>query len=786
MRPTRLFVAKSLLLLLTILSFTVPVWAQDDQPDEYDVKDRVVRISLIAGDVNLKRKGNTDWEPVRLNYPLVEGDTVATDPNGRVELQIDSRNFVRLGPSSVLRVATLRDEGIALSLVEGSAIVRLAKFDAEHEYFEIDAPRTTLAAEKIGLYRIDVAREGKVRLTVRDGGSARIYSDTSGFTLRDGRTAELINEGERAGDWDLLAAAEYDALDNWISDREKYRAERARYDVQYYDPSVWGAEDLDSYGDWSFTSDYGWIWRPRNASLSSYSDWAPYRYGHWVWCAPYGWTWVGDEAWGWAPYHYGRWVYYNGYWAWCPRSQFQRNRSWWRPALVAFFQFDFSFGDSYGNTYCWYPLSYYDRDPCARNYRHGDHRSWAGNYPGRDPRRNWHGVSTMPRRDWGDPNHRPRAADPTTGRRVRESDPSRIPRGEDEPRTARKAGQIRVPRVDFPDRPTGAAQRTPGVALDDELRRSRIFHGRDPRGNDSAGGNPATGRGDQLPNGAVSRPNRPGREPGDRRGDRNADRNQNNTEPTPQPQGGAIPVGSSNERQSPGELPVIPTVRPALPTTSEPLVQPRQPDPDARSKGRRERIENNTPAEPRNGPRTEPRQPPVEREQPKTEQPRSEPNSDLPRAEPKNEQPRPEPRMEPKNEQPRTEPRMEPKPERQPEARPEPRMSPKLDRPADAPVERRSEPRPETRSEQRAEPRSEPRSEPRYEQRSEPRSEPRSESPRSEPSRSESPRSETPRSESPRSEPSRSESPRSEPSRSEPSRSSESPRSESPKKPEQP
>ena len=35
--------------------------------------------------------------------------------------------------------------------------VRLAKFDRDHEYFEVDAPKTTLAAEKNGLYRIDVS-----------------------------------------------------------------------------------------------------------------------------------------------------------------------------------------------------------------------------------------------------------------------------------------------------------------------------------------------------------------------------------------------------------------------------------------------------------------------------------------------------------------------------------------------------------------------------------------------------------------------------------------------------
>src|ERR1051326_2447199 len=161
-----------LLFLLTFFSITVTARPTDD----YDVKDRVVRLSLITGEVNLKRKGSQDSERARLNYPLVEGDTVATGKDGRAEIQIDARNFVRLAAETVVRIETLRDEGVALSVFEGTAFVRLVKFDRDHEYFEVDAPRTTLAAEKPGLYRIDVPRDGRVRLTVRDGGSARIYS----------------------------------------------------------------------------------------------------------------------------------------------------------------------------------------------------------------------------------------------------------------------------------------------------------------------------------------------------------------------------------------------------------------------------------------------------------------------------------------------------------------------------------------------------------------------------------------------------------------------------------
>ena len=84
------------LFLLTFLSLTIPVRADDDdEPDDYDVKARVARISLIGGEVNLKRNGNKDWEPARVNYPLVEGDTIATGKGSHLEIQIDSRNFVR-------------------------------------------------------------------------------------------------------------------------------------------------------------------------------------------------------------------------------------------------------------------------------------------------------------------------------------------------------------------------------------------------------------------------------------------------------------------------------------------------------------------------------------------------------------------------------------------------------------------------------------------------------------------------------------------------------------------
>jgi len=202
--PTALLFLLSILLLLTSAARAADDTFNDD--DEYEEHARVLRVSLLKGEVSLKRAGNDEWEEVRLNMPLVEGDVLATGRDSRFEIQADARNFIRVGPDSVLRVVTLRDEGIAISVVEGTATVRLAKFDrSKNGYFEIDAPKTTMAAEKEGLYRIDVIIGESEILTVRDGGAAVARICRSGILLADDayihpRPKGRDQRGERIGE----------------------------------------------------------------------------------------------------------------------------------------------------------------------------------------------------------------------------------------------------------------------------------------------------------------------------------------------------------------------------------------------------------------------------------------------------------------------------------------------------------------------------------------------------------------------------------------------------------
>ena len=351
-------------------NYTLP----DGEEDTPDITARVARVSYIDGDAQIRRLDSQDWEKLTLNLPIVEGDEITTSLGTRVEIQFNSKTHLRLTENSYLRVIKLKDEGIAVSLPEGSLSLRLVDFDKERSYFEIDAPNTTIAAQRSGMYRLDAGKQGDdaIRVSVLDQGEARVYSDTSGFTIKTGRSSRIFIAGNNAGEWETGDASRYaDDFDTWALQRDETIANQLKtaYYDKYYDQDIYGAEELNDNGTWIHTNKYGFVWRPHRSSISRYTAWSPYRYGHWRWVPPFGWTWINDEPWGWATYHYGRWFYDDGYWNWTPYGYYRYSRSWWQPALVIF--------TTWGGNYCWYPLpysyAYYNYNYYYFNNHHGGH-----------------------------------------------------------------------------------------------------------------------------------------------------------------------------------------------------------------------------------------------------------------------------------------------------------------------------------------------------------------------------------------------------------------------------
>jgi hypothetical protein len=350
---------------VVILAATVG-FAQDVQ-DEYadEPTARVARIKFLEGDAELKRIDSEEWEKAALNLPMVEGDELKTLEGSKVEIQFDNNTYLRVDESSALRLVSLGDEGAAVSLSSGSAVFSVLSMEADAGYLEIDAPQTTIAITKEGRYRIDAGDEFNrtVRVSVRDGGTARLYTLDSGFTLKSDQTALMSLDGVYAGKWEVSRnLGDLDDFDQWSADRDQFinKSLADAHYGQYYDSNIYGADDLNYYGSWQYNNSYGYVWSPYDNVVSNYDNWSPYRYGSWRWLPYFGWTWVNDEPWGWSTYHYGRWISINGRWFWTPYSYYNYyggRRSWWRPALV--------YMGYYGTIICWYPLPY--------NYRYYDY-----------------------------------------------------------------------------------------------------------------------------------------------------------------------------------------------------------------------------------------------------------------------------------------------------------------------------------------------------------------------------------------------------------------------------
>ena len=319
----------------------------------------VARISVLNGDVSVRRGDSGDYVAAALNAPLVVQDRLLTGAGSRAEVQFDWANMVRLTSNSEVRFSELEYRRYQVQIARGTVTFRVLRdIDAE---VELSTPSVSVRPVKRGTYRISVFDDGSSEITVRSG-EAEIFTPRGSERLRSGRT--MMARGTSSDpEFRVANAIHEDEWDRWNERRDR-DLERSR-SYSYVSRDIYGAEDLDHHGRWVYVPPYGWVWAPYVSG-----GWAPYRYGRWSWIDWYGWSWVSYDPWGWAPYHYGRWFHSGPYgWCWYPGSVYGRH--YWRPGLVAFFGFGgvragFGFGSvgwvplaPYEPYYAWYGNRYY-------------------------------------------------------------------------------------------------------------------------------------------------------------------------------------------------------------------------------------------------------------------------------------------------------------------------------------------------------------------------------------------------------------------------------------------
>jgi FecR protein len=346
-------------LAITVAFATSVAFADADPPS------RVARLNYLSGEVSVQPGGVNDWVGAVMNRPLTTADRVWTDKNARAELGLGG-STMRLNAETSMTLTNVSDQMVQVELDQGTVNLHIRHL-YDGEVFEFDTPNLAFTILKNGDYRFDVdPNAGTTYVTVWNG-EGEATGQGPGVKLHRGQQASFTNGTSLQNQ--IYPAPDRDGFDDWCQVRTQREDHADSY--RYVSPDMEGAADLDQYGAWQPTPQYGAVWVPAVAP-----GWAPYHYGHWVWVAPWGWTWVDDAPWGYAPAHYGRWVFYNGFWGWSPGPPVVAVvRPVYAPALVGWvggphFGVSVSFGG--GGAVGWFPLGwgepYVPAYAVSRNY----------------------------------------------------------------------------------------------------------------------------------------------------------------------------------------------------------------------------------------------------------------------------------------------------------------------------------------------------------------------------------------------------------------------------------
>jgi hypothetical protein len=343
-----------------VLAFASLASAQTD-----DLPGRVGRLADLGGSVYVSTEERAeDWVEALRNSSVTSGDNLWVADDGRAEIDYGGGQF-RLAGNTNVHVARLDDRMLALFVAHGRVIVRVRVLDTG-EVARVDTPNTQLALTRPGLYRIEVSEDRNSTTVVVREGEATVSVAAGVQQVLPGQTASVT--GSEPTHAEVRSGYGLDGFDTWSADRDR-RYERSR-SASYVSRQMIGYADLDDYGRWDSSPDYGMIWYPTTVA----AGWAPYRYGRWSSVTGFGWTWVDDAPWGYAPFHYGRWVHVGNRWGWCPGGYVARPA--WAPALVGWYGGSgWAASVSYGSpVYGWVPLGW--GEPYIPSWRNCSGRCW--------------------------------------------------------------------------------------------------------------------------------------------------------------------------------------------------------------------------------------------------------------------------------------------------------------------------------------------------------------------------------------------------------------------------
>lgn len=299
---------------------------------------RIVRVSMVSGDVQISRPGHASWDAAVQNMPVTQGVTIGTN-DGYAEIQFEDRTMVWISRNTLVQFTelALADGGRVTKMTLAQGTMSIATELRRGDTFVLATSSETIDVPRNTFFRVDCFHDGASVSVL--GGQVQVTSAAGTKTVAKGQTlayqAKLSNvslkNNPKPDDWDRWTASR--ANGTWM--------ETAQSSSYVNAPFSYGLADMSAYGSWTYFGGMGYGWQPNGVG----NCWMPFMNGAWDFYPGFGWTWVSAEPWGWMPYHFGSWDFVpSSGWTWFPSQM-----GFWNPAPVNWY--------SAGNQVGWWPAS---------------------------------------------------------------------------------------------------------------------------------------------------------------------------------------------------------------------------------------------------------------------------------------------------------------------------------------------------------------------------------------------------------------------------------------------
>ena len=255
--------------------------AQAGHASSFVISARAGGVNFISGDVQVRRRGATEWERLTTKDTLDTGDVVKTGVTGFAEVLLNPGSYVRLGRSTEFEMTDVALDALRVKLMRGSAIIEATGYSDAKLLLAVATPQGEVVLVKNGLYRLNVVPANLTEVAVHRG-AARV-SPHSKELVKGGKIARL-SSGGGAVEVVKLDKHDRDELDLWSRERGETLA-RANSKLPRRTATALMASLNDYWSAQTFAPRGAvWFFNPANGcytALPLYAGWrSPYGPGY--------------------------------------------------------------------------------------------------------------------------------------------------------------------------------------------------------------------------------------------------------------------------------------------------------------------------------------------------------------------------------------------------------------------------------------------------------------------------------------------------------------------------